>query len=318
MKDLKNQRFGRLTVIGDSIDYKNTRGRTERKWFCRCDCGTEKYILERSLLYGNTKSCGCASRENSRKANAHDLNGKTFGELEALYIATDHPKDARGGIWWHCRCSCGNEIDVLGTLLATGRKTHCGCKADPQYYSADIAGQKVGRLTALYPLNERDAKGAVMWHCKCECGNEVDYSYNVLMYSEIRSCGCWKRERESKLGDLITRVDGTSIDMIKSKKLPADNTSGVKGVYFQKGKWIAKIVFQQKQYYLGKYDTIEKAAEARKEAEELLFDGATAHYARWKIKADADPEWAINNPVEIIVSKKSANELNVTFLPVMA
>lgn len=34
MKDLKNQRFGRLTVIGDSIDYKNTRGRTERKWFC--------------------------------------------------------------------------------------------------------------------------------------------------------------------------------------------------------------------------------------------------------------------------------------------
>lgn len=317
MKDLKNQRFGRLTVIGDSIDYKNTRGRTERKWFCRCDCGTEKYILERSLLYGNTKSCGCASRVNSRKANAHDLNGKTFGELEALYIATDHPKDARGGIWWHCRCSCGNEIDVLGTLLATGRKTHCGCKADPQYYSADIAGQKIGRLTALYPLNERDAKGAVMWRCKCECGNEVDYSYNVLMYSEIRSCGCWKRERESKLGDLITRVDGTSIDMIKSKKLPADNTSGVKGVYFQKGKWIAKIVFQQKQYHLGKYDTIEEAAEARKEAEELLFDGATAHYECWKAKADLDPEWASQNPVQILVSKKSTSELAVTFLPVL-
>ena len=25
MKDLKNQRFGRLTVIGDSIDYNNIR-----------------------------------------------------------------------------------------------------------------------------------------------------------------------------------------------------------------------------------------------------------------------------------------------------
>lgn len=69
--------------------------------------------------------------------------------------------------------------------------------------------------------------------------------------------------------------------------------------------------------YLGVYDNIEEAAEARKEAEELLFDGATAHYERWEIKADADPKWAANNPVEIIVSKKSASELNVTFLPAM-
>lgn len=81
--------------------------------------------------------------------------------------------------------------------------------------------------------------------------------------------------------------------------------------------YVAKIVFQKKAYYLGVYDNIEKAAEARKEAEELLFDGATAHYERWKIKADDDPEWAANNPVEIIVSKKSASELNVTFLPFM-
>lgn len=56
---------------------------------------------------------------------------------------------------------------------------------------------------------------------------------------------------------------------------------------------------------------LRKQHRQHKEAEELLFDGATAHYERWKIKADADPEWAANNPVEIIVSKKSASELNV-------
>lgn len=317
MEDLKNRRFGRLTVFGDSIEYKNKRNRTERKWLCRCDCGTEKYILERSLLYGNTQSCGCATRENSIKANAYDLHGKTYGELEVLSVADDHPKDSRGGIWWHCRCSCGNEIDVLASLLVTGRKTHCGCKADPQYYSVDIRGKKIGRLTAEYPLEQRDQKGGVIWHCKCECGNEVDYPYNVLMYSDIRSCGCWKRERESKLGELITRVDGTSIDMIKSKKIPSDNTSGVKGVYFQKGKWLAKIVFQQRQYHLGKYDSLEEAAEARKDAEELLFDGVVAHYERWKVKATEDPAWAEQNPVQIFVSKKNTSELDVTFLPIL-
>lgn len=317
MKDLKNQRFGRLTVIGDSIDYKNTRGRTERKWFCRCDCGTEKYILERSLLYGNTKSCGCATRENSKKAISYDLHGKTFGDFEVLSVAADHCKDKRGGVWWHCRCSCGNEVDVLASLLVTGRKTHCGCKADPQYHSVDITGRKFERLTAKYPLPKRDSKGGVIWHCECECGNEVDLSYNVLMYSEIRSCGCWKRERESRLIELLTHISGTSIDAIKSKKVRADSTTGVTGVYLQKGKYVAKIVFQSKQYQLGRFDDINDAIQARKEAEELLFDGSVAHYERWQAKANEDPEWAKNNPVEIIVSRKGDGDLSVAFLPVL-
>lgn len=204
---------------------------------------------------------------------------------------------------------------MLGTLLVTGRKSHCGCKTDPQYYSVNIAGKRFDRLTAKYPLSDRDSKGGVVWHCTCECGNEVDVPYNWLVHGNLRSCGCWKRERESKLGDLLTHVNGTSIDMIKSKKIPTDNTSGVKGVYFQKGKWIAKIVFQQKQYHLGQYDSIEEAAQARKEAEKLLFDGAAAHYERWKAKATLDPKWAEQNPVQILVAKRSTSELNVTFLP---
>ena len=146
----------------------------------------------------------------------------------------------------------------------------------------------------------------------------MDIPYNWLMYSGMQSCGCQRREHEQSLSTYLTHVNGTSLDMIRSKKIPNDNTTGYRGVYLIKGKYVAKIVFQKKAYYLGVYDNIEEAAEARKEAEELLFDGATAHYERWKIKADADPEWAVNNPVEIIVSKKSASELNVTFLPVMA
>ena len=92
----------------------------------------------------------------------------------------------------------------------------------------------------------------------------------------------------------------------------------MKGVYFQKGKWLAKIVFQKKQYHLGMYNHIEEAAQARKEAEELLFDGATEHYERWKLRAEADPEWAEQNPVRILVSKKNTSELSVVFLPALA
>lgn len=315
MEVLSGRRFGRLTVLDEKISFKNKRNRTECKWLCRCDCGTEKYILERSLLYGNTRSCGCLTRENSAKANSLRLQGMTFGELKVLAVADNHPKDTRGGVWWHCRCSCGNEIDVLASLLATGKKTHCGCKADPQYYSVDISDRQFGRLTAKYPLKDRDRKGGVVWHCKCECGNEVDIPYNWLMYSGMQSCGCQRREHEQSLSTYLTHVNGTSLDMIRSKKVPNDNTTGYKGVYLIKGKYVAKIVFQQKAYYLGTYDEIEDAAKAREEAEHLLFDGTAAHYERWKARAETDPAWAEENPLQIFVSKKNTDELSVTFLP---
>lgn len=74
------------------------------------------------------------------------------------------------------------------------------------------------------------------------------------------------------------------MDALKSRKVPTDNTTGYKGVYLIRGKYVAKIVFQKKQYFLGTYENIEDAAEARREAEEVLFDGSAKHYRKQKDK----------------------------------
>lgn len=74
------------------------------------------------------------------------------------------------------------------------------------------------------------------------------------------------------------------MDALKSKKVPTDNTTGYKGVYLIRGKYVAKIVFQKKQYFLGTYENIEDAAEARREAEVVLFDGSAKHYRKQKDK----------------------------------
>ena len=54
---------------------------------------------------------------------------------------------------------------------------------------------------------------------------------------------------------------------------PITNTSGVKGVHFNKRKrrWRAQIVLKGKLIFLGDYSTFEGAVQARKEAEERLF-----------------------------------------------
>lgn len=309
---LAGRRFGRWIVLDNYIvDRKH-----EYSWLCHCDCGTERYVLERSLLYGGSQSCGCMTRENRTKANSHELTGMTFGELTVLERATERSKS--GLIQWRCRCSCGAEYLVAGTKLVTGRATHCPSRKAHRelrkYKSADIAGQKFHRLTALQPTGERNKKGNVIWLCRCDCGKEVEYSYNELMYSSVQSCGCQKKEKDAQLSEHLTHVGGTSINLIKSNKLPVNNTTGNKGVYLVKGKYQARIVFQKKPYYLGNYSNIKAAIEARKEAEEVLFKGTAEYYERWKARADGNPQWEAENPVDIRVFRRNG-ELCVEYSP---
>jgi len=299
--------FSRWTVLERSPE-------NEKRWLCRCECGTERYVAEKSLRYGESKSCGCLRLENSRNACAHDLVGKVFGELTVTGKA-EHQRE-NGGIWWHCTCSCGAEYEVPGTLLVIGKRTTCGGKIHEKPRSiADISGKRIGRLVALYPTTKRDSKGFVIWHCRCDCGNEVDVSYNCLLYSGTKSCGCQRKENDQELRQFLTHVDGTCINSIQSKKLPSDNTTGYRGVYFTNGKYIAKIVFQKRPYFLGTFSQIEDAAEARAEAEETLFGGALEFYAKWQKRAAEDPLWAEENPAKIEVLKDRNNRLQLHCFP---
>lgn len=308
LKFKAGDRIGRWTVLGE---YELT-GRNERKWLCRCDCGTERYVLERSLLYGGSVSCGCLRKERALETNSPDLTGRQFGELTVIRKVENTKHNSTHRL---CKCSCGADYVVQGSLLVTGKRTRCSSKVHEKNYAyVDITGQRFGRLVALYPSKRYDKSGSVVWHCKCDCGNEVDVPYNTLVYTNQKSCGCQKKEHDQKLKTFLTHVAGTSVDMLKSKKIPTDNTTGYKGVYLIRGKYVAKIVFQKKQYFLGTYENIEDAAEARKEAEEVLFDCVAEHYQKWKEFADADPEWAALNPVQVIVNQ-SDKKLNVTLLP---
>lgn len=58
---LTGQVHGKLTVI--KREENDRHGKT--MWLCRCVCGNKEIIRGRSLISGNTKSCGC------RKGKAH-------------------------------------------------------------------------------------------------------------------------------------------------------------------------------------------------------------------------------------------------------
>ncbi|MBO6041441.1 MAG: transcriptional regulator [Oscillospiraceae bacterium] len=255
--DITGMRSGKLVALRRS----DVKQGGSILWLCRCDCGNEILVPPGKIRSGLIRSCGC-SRKGS---HVRDLAGQRFGRLTALYRLDE----MRGSCYlWHCRCDCGNEIDLPVNSLTSGNTTSCGCarRETLRKRALDITGQRFGRLTAVRPLPERES-GSVVWHCRCDCGNEIDLSYNSLASGNTRSCGCMRREHDAPP---LHYVDGTCVEMLGNRKLRRDNTSGHTGVVKTPSGWHAQICFKKKTYHLGTYSSIEEAVKAREAAEQKL------------------------------------------------
>lgn len=58
----------------------------------------------------------------------------------------------------------------------------------------DLTGKKFGRLIVVSKCDYRKNE-QIMWHCKCDCGNETDVRSHSLRCGETQSCGCLFEER---------------------------------------------------------------------------------------------------------------------------
>ena len=70
----------------------------------------------------------------------------------------------------------------------------------------------------------------------------------------------------------LNRRYETNFQVIESKKLPKNNTSGKKGVSYREdiGRYEAYINARKKRFFLGLYDSYEDAVNARLQAERIL------------------------------------------------
>jgi len=156
---------------------------------------------------------------------------------------------------------------------------------------SDLTGKKFFRLTALYPTDKR-AGHSVVWHCKCDCGNEVEAYGQALTHGRTVSCGCYKSELELKHIAIVHKKQReesamyeTALKVVKvGKNPPKNNKTGCLGVYkHQSGKYISEIRFQKKRYYLGYFEKLEDAVEARRIAEEKLYGDFQLWYNERKL-----------------------------------
>lgn len=64
----------------------------------------------------------------------------------------------------------------------------------------DLTGQRFGRWTVMSITDKRTKNRTIIWHCKCDCGNEKDVDGYTLKSGQSKSCGCLQKEIASKNG----------------------------------------------------------------------------------------------------------------------
>lgn len=129
----KNMKFGRWTVLETDVTNPNSNRKQSVKWaLCKCECGTIRYKEYRDLYSGRSKSCGCYTREQTKKRNLEKGKmeiGAKFGKLTVIEDLGLRKQNSREKMarWSRCKCECGNIIDVCNNNLRTNGTQSCGC-----------------------------------------------------------------------------------------------------------------------------------------------------------------------------------------------
>lgn len=132
----------------------------------------------------------------------------------------------------------------------------------------NLVGKRYGRLVVTEELGH----GYVM--CHCDCGNNKKIRKWQIMQGAIHSCGCLRKETVPGHGDIKSlSKDGTNLSILTSKNIRSSNTSGVRGVHWDKtrSKWVGGIKVKGVEKKK-RFDTLEEAIEYRKMLEELYIE----------------------------------------------
>ena len=141
----------------------------------------------------------------------------------------------------------------------------------------NLIGRRFGKIVVIGRSDKRGSRGArtvPLWECRCECGNTTYKATDTLTNPEKTMCSeCASNYAVTKMREKLGFVDGTQISRIKSERVISSNTSGVRGVYYDKksGMWRARLRFKGRMYNLWIFKSFDDAVKARKRGEEEIY-----------------------------------------------
>lgn len=173
-QDITGVKFGYLTVMKEVEPFINSKGKQERMWLCKCDCGNTKIVKRSCLKWGTNSSCGCKTI--AKEINPGDRFGKLFVVMQGQNMRekTGHMRRT-----YICQCDCGNIISVYGKDLLAGRKKCKRCKIPEKIKRNTIKNKRIYNI----------------WNCMINrCYNTNSSNYKYYGGKGISVCENWKCE----------------------------------------------------------------------------------------------------------------------------
>lgn len=129
-----------------------------------------------------------------------DLTGRRFGQLTVLM---EHTERKHGKVFWVCRCDCGTEKPMGGSMLLKGEAITCGCRR-----------RQFGRTNFLHGMtqsSEHQIWRRMIGRCKGRSRKE----FHTYKSRGIKVCDRWLESFEVFFADMGPRPSSAhSIDRI--------------------------------------------------------------------------------------------------------
>ena len=240
-EDMVGRKFGKLTVLGFFKKDVPTKNRPNQKivyFKCECECGNIKEIMAKSVLNGDTKSCGCLKRDVDEKHIK--MIGKKFGKLTVLEAyKKSHPEKNNPNVkrcFFKCLCECGNTKEIMANSVIRGEIKSCGClnkEIDKKYI--DSIGVKFNKLTIREIFRKEikknnKVKTVVFANCVCECGNIKEIRAINVISGATKSCGCLHGENHGETRTRMHRIWGLMKDRCLNENNQNYNDYGGRGI----------------------------------------------------------------------------------------
>ncbi|MGL5061896.1 MAG: hypothetical protein ACRC62_18150 [Microcoleus sp.] len=169
--------------------------------------------------------------------------GDTFGRLTVKQIAPK--RNQKGATYWACSCLCGGEKFATSGDLRRGFVKSCGCLhheavvANGKANLQDLTGERFGQLVVVRQVDSPN-KAALMYECKCDCGNTKNCYASNLRRGGNKSCGCLKAAHKN-LSNTSSAIVNSAVNIPNLEQVASLRNACVLGQEFREARSNASI-----------------------------------------------------------------------------
>lgn len=231
--------------------------------------------------------------------NKIDMTGRIYGKLQVI---SESNKPKKYETLWLCKCACGNFTEVRGYYLRSGHTKTCGhCPEQYDFFdNFTKCTVKSGRYF-IFDNEDLDLLKQYQWSVdkhgyaqgiNKSSGKKVKLHRLLLNVSDVA---------------VVDHINGQPWDNRKcnlrfatqhqntqNSAMPSSNTTGYKGVCFdkRKKKYLAAIHLNGKTKFLGYFSNPQDAAKAYDKAAVLYFgEFARLNFADLKSGREEETQW---------------------------